>query len=171
MGHDWIGKPRVEHAAGRLRAFNPHITIEAIPENISDANAARLIGNVDLVVDAAPLFEERYAMNRAAVALGKPMVECAMYELEAYCTTFFPGKTCCLACLCPETPSYWKRQFPVFGAVSATIGSVAAMEAIKVLAGFGKPLADRMLVLDLNAGGCRIQKICRNPECFVCGAL
>jgi len=169
MGHDWIGKPRVEHAASRLRALNPHIEIVAVPENSSDANAARLVGSVDLVVDAAPLFEERYAMNRAAARLGKPMVESAMYGMEGYCTTFVPGKTCCLACLCPEKPDYWKRKFPVFGAVSAAIGSIAAMEAIKILAGFGSPLLDRMLVLDLGAGSCRIQNLRRDPRCPVCG--
>ena len=170
MGHDWIGKPRVEHAAARLRALNPHIVVEAIPENISEANAACLLGSVDLVVDAAPLFEERFAMNRAAVHLGKPMVECAMYEMEAYCTTFLPGTSSCLACLCPEKPSYWKRKFPVFGAVSGMIGSIAAMEAIKVLSGIGKPLVDRVLTIDLKAGGCRIQNIRRNPRCPICGA-
>jgi len=168
MAYDWLGKPRVEHAAARLRTFNPHIEVETIPENISEANAARLVGSVDLVVDAAPLFEERYAMNRAAVQLGKPMVEAAMYEMEAYCTTFIPGTTPCLACLCPETPDYWKRKFPVFGAVSGMIGSIAAMEAIKVLAGFGEPLLDRMLVIDLKSSNCRVQKIRRNPQCPIC---
>jgi len=169
MAHDWLGKPRVEHAAARLRALNPHIVIETITENISEANAACLVGGVDLVVDAAPLFEERYAMNRAAVQLGKPMVECAMYEMEAYCTTFLPGTTSCLACLCPEKPSYWQRKFPVFGAVSGMIGSIAAMEAIKVLAGFAEPLLDRMLVIDLKSSNCRVQKIRRNPRCLICG--
>jgi molybdopterin/thiamine biosynthesis adenylyltransferase len=169
MEHAGIGSPRVEQAAARLRAFNPHIQIEAVPENISDANALRIVGDVDLVVDAAPLFEERYAMNRAAVRLGKPMVEAAMFGMEGYCTTFLPGAGSCLACLFPEKPPDWKRQFPVFGALSATIGSIAAMEAIKVLAGFGKPLADRLLVLDLGTGTSRTLKTRRDPRCPVCG--
>jgi len=169
MAHDWIGKPRVEHAAARLRALNPHIVIETLSENISEENAARIIGGVDLVVDAAPLFEERLAMNRAAVQLNKPMIESAMFELEGYCTTFIPGKTACLACHVPQKPCYWKRQFPVFGAVSGMIGSIAAMEAIKVLAGFGVPLTNRVLVIDLKSGTSRVQKIRRNPHCPVCG--
>jgi len=169
MEYGAIGRSRVEQAAAHLRAFNPHIVIEAVPENISDANAALLVGGVDLVVDAAPLFEERYAMNRAAAHLGKPMVEAAMNAMEGYCTTFLPGKSSCLACLYPEKPPQWKRQFPVFGAVAATVGSIAAMEAIKVLGGFGKPLADRLLVLDLGAGNSRILKIRRDPQCPVCG--
>ena len=171
VDHDTIGKSRVERAAAHLRAFNPHIRIEAVPENLSEENAARLVGSVDLVVDAAPLFEERYAMNRAAVELGKPMVEAAMYEMEAHCTTFLPGHSGCLACLCPEKPACWKRQFPVFGAVAATIGSLAAMEAIKVLSGIGSPLSDRLMVMDLKAGSSRVLKIRRNPLCHVCAGM
>jgi len=169
MGHEWIGKLRVEHAAARLRAFNPHIEVETIPENLSESNADRLVSGVDLIVDAAPLFEERFAMNHASVKFGKPMIECAMYAMDAYCTTFIPGVTSCLACLCPEKPIGWKRKFPVFGAVSAMIGSIAAMEAIKVLAGFGEPLLDRMMVINLRTGTCRVQKISRNPSCPICG--
>lgn len=171
MAHDWVGKPRVEHAAARLRALNPHIVVEAVPENISTANADRLIGGVDLVVDAAPLFEERFAMNRAAVKHNKPMVEGAMYELEAHCTTFLPGDSACLSCLYPEKPAHWRRQFPVFGAVAGTVGCLAAMEAIKVLTGLGQPLVGRMLTMDLRTMKFRTVNLYRDPQCPVCGGL
>lgn len=101
MTHDWLGRPRVECAAQRLRALNPRLEIMAVPENLSEANAARLVGQADLVVDCAPLFTERFLMNREAVRQRKPMVECAMYELEAHLTTILPGQTPCLACLYP----------------------------------------------------------------------
>ena len=171
MTHDWIGKPRVESAARRLRELNPHLEIEAVPENISEENAARLVGEADVVVDCAPLFNERFAMNREAVRQGKPLVECAMYDLEAQITTIFPGQTPCLACLYPENPPAWKRQFPVFGAVSGTIGCVGAMEAIKVIAEFGKTLAGELLVCDLREMAFRKCKIFRNRNCPVCGGL
>ncbi len=79
------------------------------------------------------MFEERLAMNRQAVHQRKVMVECAMYELEGSLTTLRPGETPCLACLTPVPPAGWKRQFPVFGAVSGAVACMAAMEAIKVL--------------------------------------
>jgi molybdopterin/thiamine biosynthesis adenylyltransferase len=171
MTHDWIGKPRVESAARRLRELNPRLEIEAVAENITASNAARLVSLADAVVDAAPLFEERYLMNREAVGQGRPMVECAMYELEATITTILPGKTPCLACLCPEKPATWKRQFPVFGAVSGTVGCLGAMEVIKVLTGLGEPLAGRLLKCDLRTMQFKTVKVRRTPGCPVCGAL
>ena len=161
---------RVECAARRLRDFKPQIEIVAVPENISPSNAASLVGQVDLVVDCAPLFEERYAMNREAVRQGKPLVECAMYDLEVQITTIQPGQTPCLSCLYPEAPAYWKRQFPVFGAVSGVVGCLGAMEAIKVLAGLGEPLWGRVLVGDLRRMAFRTVKTKRDPDCPVCGA-
>src|SRR5262245_39149930 len=117
MTHDGIGKPRVEQAARRLRELNPYVTLGAAPENVREANAAKLVAGVDLIVDCAPLFAERFLMNREAVRRHKPLVDCAMYELEAQLTTILPGQTPCLACLYPGEPPSWQRRFPVFGAV------------------------------------------------------
>ena len=150
MTHDGLGKSRVESAARRLRELNPRLEIEAVAENVSEDNAAALVGSVDLVVDCAPLFEERFLMNREAKSQGKPLVECAMYELEAQLTTFLPGKTPYLHELYPEKPEWWKREFPVFGAVSGAVGCLGAMEAIKVISGLGEPLTGELLVFDLG---------------------
>ena len=163
-----IGTPRVASAAKRLRELNPRLEVEAVAENVSEANAERLVRGVDLVVDAAPLFVERFLLNREAVRQGKPMVDAAMYDLEAQLTTVLPGKGPCLACLYPADPPGWKRQFPVFGAVAATAGNLAAVEAIKVLAGLGDPLAGRLLIADLRAMNFHTLKIQRNPRCPVC---
>jgi molybdopterin-synthase adenylyltransferase len=169
MTHDWIGKPRIECAARRLHELNPRLEIVAVAENISAANVERLVGQADLVADCAPLFEERLLLNRAAVRQSKPMVECAMYELQTRLTTFVPGRTPCLACLCPEAPSDWKRQFPVFGAVAGAVGCLAAMEVIKVLTGLGQPLLGELLVGDLRTMTFRKMPIKRDPHCPVCG--
>lgn len=171
MTHDWLGRPRAESARRRLAELNPHIEIEAVGENISDENAAALVGKVDLVVDCAPLFEERFAMNRACVDQGKVLVDAAMYDLNANLTTILPGRTPCLACLFPEVPPAWQREFPVFGAVPGTIACMAAMEAIKALAGFGELLAGQLMVLDLREMVVRKMKVSRNPGCPVCGHL
>lgn len=168
MTHDWLGKPRIESAQRRLKELNPRLEIVAVGENISENNAAALVDQADLIVDCAPLFPERFAMNRQAVNQNKPLVECAMYDLEAQITTVLPGKTPCLACLYPEQPPEWRREFPVFGAVSGTVGCIAAMEAIKVLAGFGEPLAGSMLTFDLRDMTFARRTISRRPDCAVC---
>ncbi len=110
-------------------------------------------------------------MNREAVAQRKPIVECAMYDLEAQLTTVLPGTTPCLKCLYPQDPPAWKREFPVFGAVSGTVGCLAAMEAIKVLAGLGEPLAGQLLTMDLRDMTFRKRAIQQDPNCELCGRV
>jgi molybdopterin/thiamine biosynthesis adenylyltransferase len=168
MTHDWLGKPRVDSAERRLKELNPRLEITAMNENINDDNVASLVDQVDLIVDCAPLFPERYAMNREAVRQRKPLIECAMYDMEAQLTTILPGRTPCLKCLYPADPPAWKREFPVFGAVSGTVGCLAAMEAIKVLAGFGQTLAGQLLTMDLRDMTFRKRAIQRNPDCELC---
>ena len=169
MTHDWLGRPRVECAAQRLRALNPRLEVVAVGENVSEANVEGLVSQADIVADCAPLFQERLLMNREAVRQGKPMVECAVYELEAQVTTIFPGQTPCLACLCPEPPAHWRREFPVFGAVAGVVGCLGAMEVIKLLARLGEPLRSRMLIGDLRTMAFRQVKTTRQPDCPVCG--
>jgi molybdopterin/thiamine biosynthesis adenylyltransferase len=91
-----------------------------------------------------------------------------MYDMEAQLTTILPGRTPCLKCLYPADPPAWKREFPVFGAVSGTIGCLAAMEAIKVLANFGDTLAGQLLTMDLRDMTFRKRAIQRNPDCELC---
>jgi molybdopterin/thiamine biosynthesis adenylyltransferase len=168
MTHDWVGRPRVECAARQLRALNPCVEVAAVAENVSESNAAALVGHVDAVADCAPLFEERFALNRQVVVQGKPMVECAVYELEAQITSIVPGRTPCLACLCREAPRDWRREFPVFGAVPGMVGSLAAMEIIKLLTGLGEPLLGRLLMCDLRRMTFRTLTVRRDPECPIC---
>ncbi len=169
MSHDWLGRSRVECAAQRLRALNPRLEVVAVAENVCEANVARLVGQADVVADCAPLFEERFLMNREAVRQGKPMVECAVYELEAQITSIVPGQTPCLACVYPEPPPDWRRQFPVFGAVSGMVGCLGAMEVIKLLTGLGELLQGRLLTCDLRTMAFRSLKILRRSDCRVCG--
>lgn len=171
MTSDWLGKPRIESATRKLRELNPNVEVETIGENISAANAAELIGKVDLVIDAAPLFEERLMMNQQVVRQRKVMVDCAMYDFDAQLTTIIPGQTPCLACLVVRPPAEWKRQFPVFGAVAGVIGTLAAVEAIKVITGIGNPLTGRMLITGLREMSFRTVSIQRNPQCMVCASV
>ena len=171
MTHDWIGKPRVESARRRLLELNPRLEIVAVPENVSPENVDRLLEQADLVIDCAPLFPERFAMNAAAVRQGKPLVECAMYELEAQLTSIIPGRTPCLQCIYPAAPPTWTRQFPVFGAVAGSVGCLAAMEAIKLISGLGQPLLGRMLRYDLRTMQFHQLQFRPRVDCSVCGHL
>jgi molybdopterin/thiamine biosynthesis adenylyltransferase len=110
-------------------------------------------------------------MNDAAVKHRKPMIECAVFSLESHITTIWPGKTPCLRCLYPEKSTTWRRRFPVFGAVSGSLGSLAAMEVIKLIGGFGKPLLNVLLTYDLSDVSFRRYKIRRDPSCCVCSQL
>lgn len=170
MTHEQLGKPRIECAERRLHDLNPRLEIVPVAENVSEDNVERLVSEADVVVDCAPLFEERFLMNREAVRQSKPMVECAMYELQAQLTTILPGETPCLACLFPEAPPAWKREFPVFGAVSGAVGCLAAMEAIKLIAGIGEPLSGELLTMDLRTMAFRKHHISRRAGCAVCDA-
>jgi molybdopterin/thiamine biosynthesis adenylyltransferase len=171
MTHAGLGTSRVASAARRLKELNPRLQVTPLAQNISESNASRLVSEADLVLDCAPLFEERFLMNREAVRQGKPLIDSAMFELEGQLTTILPGRTPCLACIYPTPPVGWKRQFPVFGAVAGTFGALAALEAIKVLTGIGQPLTGQMLVADLGHLTFRKVPLQRNPQCAVCGQL
>lgn len=171
MAHDDLATPRVLSAARTLQRFNPSIRITPIPHNISPGNADGLVQQADVVVDAAPLFEERFALNDAACRHRRPMVECAMFELNAQITVLQPPQTPCLRCLYPETPAHWKRRFPVFGAVSGTVGCIAAMETIKLITRIAEPLLSRLLLIDLRSTRFQTIRIKPRPDCPLCASL
>lgn len=171
MTHDWLGKPRMESIKRRLLELNPRLEIVGFKENVSPSNADQLLSLADIVVDCAPLFPERFAMNAAAVAQRKPMVECAMYELETQITTLWPGKTPCLRCFVPEAPPTWTRQFPVIGAVSGAVACLAAMEVIKLVTGIGEPLFNRLLQMDLRQMTTNYLTLNRSANCPTCQHL
>ena len=159
---------RAEQAAQRLREFKPNLDIVPIAENISPGNALQLIEQVDLVVDCAPLFEERLAINDAAWQLNRPVIECAMYEMQGSLSWIIPGRTPCLRCLVPSPPKHWQRRFPVLGAVASAVGSLAATEAIKYLSGCGDCLIGKRMQMDLRSMQFHQTSITPNPNCSFC---
>jgi molybdopterin/thiamine biosynthesis adenylyltransferase len=171
MTHDWLGKPRVESARRRLLELNPRVEIDIVNANVSETNAAQLVSSADVVVDCAPLFDERFLLNRECIRQNKPLVDCAMYDLETHITTIVPGKSPCLNCLYPQRPATWRREFPVFGAVSGMVACLGAVEAIKLIAGFGETLAGRLLIGDLRAMTFRTMRISRRDDCDVCSGV
>tara|TARA_Y100001968_G_scaffold109539_1_gene99087 strand:- start:251 stop:1015 length:765 start_codon:yes stop_codon:yes gene_type:complete len=165
-----LGSSRIDCAIERLKELNPRLEIIGLAENVTESNISGLVSESDIVVDCAPLFEERYLMNREAFAQGKPIIECSMFEMEAHITSFKPGLTGCLQCLYPEKPDYWQRRFPVFGAVSGMVGCLGAMEVIKIIVELGEPLFGRLLTCDLKSMKFRQVRIRPVPDCPVCAA-
>lgn len=171
MTHDWVGQARVSKAKETLQNINPDVQIEAIAEYVTPENVDSLVLQADLALDCAHNFTERDLLNAACVRWRKPMVEAAMNGMEAYLTTIVPGETPCLSCLFPEKPDWDRRGFGVLGAVSGTLACLTALEAVKVIAGFGKPLFSQLLTMDLANLEFAKRRPYHDPHCPVCSSV
>lgn len=147
-----IGRPCVEAYVDTLAKVNPDVEVKVVAAHVDADNIDSIVEGADLIGDGAPLFGERYILNRAAVTRRLPLVSGAMYDTEGYVTTVRPGITPCLACIYPVKPDYWNdvSVFPAIGPGPTIVGAMAAMEAIKVLTGFGEPLDSQMQFFDLR---------------------
>lgn len=170
MNDEGVGKPRVFQAKENLNRLNPDVEVEAICEYVTAENVDRLVQSVDAAASCAHNFDERYLLNAACILWGKPMVEAAMNSMEAYLTCVLPHKSPCLSCLFPEKPVWDRRGFGVLGAVSGTLACLTALEIIKLLGGFGEPLAGQMLNMDLMSLNFQKLRLYKEPECPVCGS-
>lgn len=170
MTDEGVGKPRVFQAKENLNRLNPDVEVEAICEYATPENVDRLVQGVDAAVSCAHNFDERYLLNAACILWKKPMVEAAMNGMEAYLTCILPHKSACLSCLFPEKPIWDRRGFGVLGSVSGTLACLAALETVKLLAGFGEPLVGQMLNMDLMSLNFQKLRLYHDPECPVCGS-
>ena len=109
------------------------------------------------------------SLNAAAVACGVPLVDAAQWGMTGTLIAVAPGRTACLRCLYPQDPQFEER-FPVLGAISAAMGSLAALEAIKILAETGRPLWGRMWMIDGFGGRLSDVELARDPSCRCCGS-
>ncbi len=169
MKNDRVGESRVAIAVDTLREFNPHVEVEVYDEPIRPERMAELLTRSDVLIDARHNFPERRILNEAAVKARVPMVEAAMNSLEATLFNIFPGETACLHCVYPENQSWDPFGFAVLGAQSGSLGCMAAVEAVKIITGCGKPLRGEKLYFDLGEMEFRKYKLRRDPECPVCG--
>jgi molybdopterin/thiamine biosynthesis adenylyltransferase len=144
--------------------------VSAIAQYITSENVDSLVQSADIALSCAHNFPERDLLNGACVRWETPMVEAAMNSMEAYLTTIIPGETPCLSCLFPEKPDWDRRAFGVLGAVSGTLACLAALEAIKVITGLGKPLSGYLLNMDLANSEFKKLHLYKDPHCPVCGS-
>jgi adenylyltransferase/sulfurtransferase len=164
-----LGMNKAESARQTLSRLNPHVQVEAITERIEDANVDRLVGDAALILDCMDNFPTRFALNRAAVRKGIPLVHGSIWGLEGRVSVFHAPETPCLACIFTEAPP--REVFPVLGATPGITGTIQAMEAIKYLTGIGTLLKGRLLCCDYLDMRFFEVKIRRNPGCPVCSGL
>ncbi|MGQ3067622.1 MAG: HesA/MoeB/ThiF family protein [Brevundimonas sp.] len=165
-----VGKPKIEAAADALAALNPHVTIEPKAERLTPANAAGLIAGCDVIIDGTDDFATRFAVNAACTAAGVPLVSGALGRWSGQ-VGVFRGQPC-YRCMVPEAPPDAETcsRVGVIGALAGVVGSMAALEAIKLIAGAGEPLSGRLLIYDGLTGSARTARVAADPECPDCGS-
>ena len=163
-----LGRPKVEAAAGRLAALNPHVFLAGYEGAFDDASADELVAGVDLVLDGTDDFATRFAVNAACVRHGKTLVTGAIGRWTGQ-VGVFRGRPC-YQCLVPEIPPDAETcvAVGVVGALAGVIGSMMALEAVKLVAGAGEPLAGRLMIYDGLAGETRTVRVGADPQCPVC---
>ena len=164
-----LGNPRAPHFGEYLRTMNRFVEVEAIDHEPDDAEADELAARCDIILACPPTFEERLRLNRAAYRAGIPFIDAAQWGMTGTLLVSRPGATACLACVYPQPPPF-EELFPVVGAISAATGSLAALEAIKILSGAGKPMWGKMLTYDGFEGRTSVIKLKRREDCDVCGS-
>lgn len=166
---DHIGRPKVDSAAEQLLSLNPHVQIRALQTAVTAHNARELVKGVDLVLDGTDDFATRFAVSAACVAEGKTLVTGAIGRWTGQ-VGVFAGQPC-YRCLVPEIPPDAEtcQAVGVVGALAGVIGSMMALEAIKLITGAGEPLLGRLLIYDGLSGQTRTVKVGADPECPDCG--
>jgi molybdopterin/thiamine biosynthesis adenylyltransferase len=164
-----IGRPKADAAAERLAALNPHIFVAGDVGAFDNSTADELCAGVDLVLDGTDDFAVRYAVNAACVRHGKPLVSGAIGRWTGQVGVF--GSQPCYRCLVPEIPPDAETcvAVGVVGALAGVVGSMMALEAIKLIVGAGEPLTGRLLIYDALSAETRTVRVGADPECPVCG--
>lgn len=171
MYPECVGTSRVECAARTLRAHYPDVAVEAWDIGLADDRLPGLVAQAGVVVDARHNFPERYLLNRECVRAGKPLIVSAMHGDEAYLLVIEPGSPC-LRCVFAEGDPEWRPlAFPVLGAVAGTVGCLAAMEAVKVTAGYAVASTGKLIHLDMWDMAFHTFPTARDPRCPDCGSL
>ncbi len=169
-----IGRPKVDSAAEWIEAYNPDVAIETYDERVDIDSIEPLLERYDLVVDATDRIETRYLINDACTLADVPFVHGAVHRFEGQVTTFTPGtEGPCYRCLFPEAPP--ADEIPdcatagVLGPVPGVIGTMEAVEAIKLATEIGEPAVGRLLVFDALGLSIEELDLKPNPDCPLCG--
>ncbi len=167
-----VGRPKAESAARSLRAINPDIEVIAVEEFLAADNALELLRGCDVIVNGSDNFPTRYLVSDAAVLLGRPLVDASILRFEGRLSVYLPRQGC-YRCLFPEPPPPGSvpscAEAGVIGALGGQMGSLQALETIKLITGAGESLGGRLLVYDALMGEERRFRLRRDPHCAACG--
>ena len=172
-GTSGIGSAKTESARARLRDINPHVQVATFAERLTSANALTILRDFDIVVDGSDNFPTRYLVNDACVLLAKPDVYGSVFRFDGQVSVFYAKQGPCYRCLYAEPPPPDLvpscAEGGVLGILPGIIGSLQALEAIKLIVGFGEPLIGRLLLFDGRRMQFRELALEKDPECPVCG--
>ncbi len=168
-----IGMPKVFSAQQAMEAQNPNVVVLPYNRRLSDEIAADLFADFDLILDGTDNFDTRYLANRTAVALGKPLISGALSQWEGQLSVFDPATTGpCYQCIFPEAPAAGLApscaEAGVIGPLPGVVGSMMAVEAIKVITGAGAALRGEMLIYDALYGESRKITLSKRADCPIC---
>lgn len=168
-----VGASKVDSALQRLSALNPEVRLVAHRQALDDEALVEAVGAVDLVLDCSDNFATREAVNRACVRQEKPLVSGAAIRLEGQLTVFDTRQahSPCYHCLYGHgsEAELTCSEAGVLGPLVGLVGSLQALEALKVLAGFGETLVGRLLLIDALGTRLRELRVKRDPACAICG--
>ncbi|MET0683744.1 MAG: HesA/MoeB/ThiF family protein [Solirubrobacteraceae bacterium] len=168
-----LGVPKAESAAAKLRFLNPDVIVEPYQVRLEEENAAALIEGQDVVVDCSDSFATRYAVNAACCAAGVRLVEAGVLGLQGMVMSIKPGRTACYRCAFPAAPADAPScaDAGVLGPAAGVIGSLQALEAMKLVTGVAPAIADGFLQVDLASGDFLRVHAARRADCPDCGKL
>lgn len=173
-GESWLGKPKLESAAARLREVNPHVKVELHPVRFTPENAMEIASRYDVIVDGSDNFPTRFLTNDTGFFLKKPVVYGAIHRFEGQGGVFAPhlGGPC-YRCLLPNMPPEGSvpscQEAGVLGVLPGIIGSLQAMETLKLILGIGTVPLGKLTCYDALNSSFRSLKLNRDPRCRLCG--
>ena len=173
FGQSDLGRPKLDAARDRLLDINPHLTLNRYAERFTAANAMKLAANYDVIIDGTDNFPTRYLSNDVAVWLKKPNVYGSILRFEGQVGVFAPHLGApCYRCMSPQPPAPGLvpscAEGGVLGVLPGIIGTMQALEAIKLITGIGEPLLGKLLHVDTLGMRFRTFTLRRDPECPVC---
>lgn len=170
-----VGRPKLDSAADTIHALNPDVTVVKHPVVLDSSNIMDIIRDYDIVVNGTDNFPTRYLVNDACVFAGKPLVDGSIFMFEGQATVYDATRGGpCYRCLFPTPPPPGEvpscQEAGVLGVLPGIIGSIQAIETMKLILGKGDPLIGRLLLFDALAMEFREMRIEKDPDCPVCGA-
>lgn len=172
---DRVGMPKTESARLTLNALNPEVQVIEHRERFTRDNALEIAADYDIIIDGCDNFSTRYLVNDVCVLLNKPNVHGSIFRFDGQATTFVPGEGPCYRCLFPEPPpaefAPSCQEAGVLGVLPGLIGTLQAIEAIKILLGVGDLLTGRLVSYDALGQTFRTLKYRKDPQCAACGPV